>query len=394
MTYDAQMARVIKAASSSGYVKRVAELIPQIHPELCIAPSDLDAVETELAVPGGLVVDLVTGELRQATREALHTKRTSVVPDLERDPMRWLRFLGEAFDHDQELISFFQECLGSALFIDSSPQAVVILKGPGGNGKSGVMDIVLRLLGDYTKSGQLELICASGEDQYRAASEVHNARLALLEELETKTVDTGALKASTGGGEVAVKVLYRDIFTTRMRATIFATSNVTPRFSRFDDGVERRLLILTMPHAIPEERKDVAFVPKLIEAEGSAILGWIVKGAMRYAAHGRNFSVIPKSVLQERRLIAQGANPLSFAVRESIERGETTDRLDVSSARKAVATVLAELLEKDLAATTVSPKQLSTELGEIFDAGTAVVHKSGPVRYYIGLRLKPKQVSA
>ncbi len=73
---------------------------------LVAGADDFDADPWTLGTPGG-TVDLKTGLLRPARRDDLITRQTAVAPATGK-PTRWLAFLSEIFEGDQEMVAFMQ----------------------------------------------------------------------------------------------------------------------------------------------------------------------------------------------------------------------------------------------------------------------------------------------
>jgi phage/plasmid-associated DNA primase len=78
-----------------------------------------------LGTPGG-TVDLLTGEIRKAVPEDFITKMTAVVPADKPECPRWLRFLREATNDDQDLIAFLQQFAGYMLTGDTKEHLAAV----------------------------------------------------------------------------------------------------------------------------------------------------------------------------------------------------------------------------------------------------------------------------
>jgi putative DNA primase/helicase len=111
-------------------------------------PEQWDADDWVLATPGG-IVDLQTGNIRAARKEDYATKTTAVPPG-GFCPL-WLKFLDLVTDHDREMIVFLQRMLGYCLTGSVTEHALFFLCGPGGNGKSTLLETARSILGNYSR---------------------------------------------------------------------------------------------------------------------------------------------------------------------------------------------------------------------------------------------------
>src|SRR4029079_14672486 len=86
---------------------------------------------------------------------------------------RWLRFIGEMFGDDAELIRFVQQWFGYCLTGDTCEHALWFGFGSGGNGKSVLLNTVSGILGSYAKVAPMDTFTAT---RFTA----HPAELAML----------------------------------------------------------------------------------------------------------------------------------------------------------------------------------------------------------------------
>ncbi|MZE56029.1 DNA primase, partial [Streptomyces sp. SID5770] len=114
-------------------------------------PDSLDGDKYALCTPAG-VVDLRTGELHKPdpTRD-LHSRATYLAPEAIPTP-RFHSFLDQTFGEDdrgKEMINFLHLLLGYSITGDVGGQVLPFLYGVGANGKSALLDVVIKILGDY-----------------------------------------------------------------------------------------------------------------------------------------------------------------------------------------------------------------------------------------------------
>ena len=177
-------------------------------------PRDFDADPWLLNCANG-TVDLRTGELRAHDRADLLTCLSPVSYDLEAGCPIFEKFVYKIQANNIRVYDFLQRVLGYALTGSTQEQCLFILWGSGANGKSTLINLVTRLLGNYARNTPVETLLAkkqSGEiptDVARLdAKEVEALLLAGLMDVETglNTIDT-ALMMNGETPEDLVKVI-------------------------------------------------------------------------------------------------------------------------------------------------------------------------------------------
>ncbi len=120
-------------------------------PGMALRADQLDAEPYELCTPGG-VVDLYTGLISAADpMRHRHSRSSQVAPQTMPTP-HWDRFLTDMFgegDDGHEVISFAHQLLGYSITGDVGTQVMCFLYGTGKNGKSVLLDVMIKLMGDY-----------------------------------------------------------------------------------------------------------------------------------------------------------------------------------------------------------------------------------------------------
>lgn len=120
-------------------------------PGMVLRAELLDADPYALCTPAG-IVDLHTGLIRTPQPDKdFHSRSTSTGPKSQPTP-RWDRFLADTFGDDaegREMIDFLHLMLGYSITGDVGAQVMPFLFGSGKNGKSVLLDVLMKLLGDY-----------------------------------------------------------------------------------------------------------------------------------------------------------------------------------------------------------------------------------------------------
>ena len=238
----------------------------------------------KFATPGG-TVDLRTGQLLQADPADLITQMGAVAPSEEANCPIWLQFLHFALGGDEGLIEFFRRWLGYCLSGDIREQALVFIFGEGGNGKSILINVFLKLVGTYGTTAPMQTFTVTHGNRhpndldalrgYRfvAANETQKGRI--LDEQRVKGLTAGDPQSSRGVNEnfsswpPVLKLMF--------------AGNEKPRLQSVGDAMKRRFNLAEFCHkpATP----DLTLESKLL-AEGPSIMRWAIDGCIAWQQSG------------------------------------------------------------------------------------------------------------
>jgi putative DNA primase/helicase len=237
-----------------------------------------------LATPRG-TVELRTGKLRPANPADRINKITAVGPAPTVTCPRWLAFLEESTGNDLELISFLQRWCGYCLTGDIREHALVFCYGPGGNGKTTLLNTVSSILGDYATTAAMETFTAS---QYAS----HPTDLAMLcgarlvtaaETEEGRAWAETRIKQLTGGDPVSARFMRCDFFTFKPTFKLMVIGNHEPALRNVDDAARRRFNVI--PFTRKPEVVDKQLEEKL-RPEWPGILRWMIEGCLEWQGRG------------------------------------------------------------------------------------------------------------
>lgn len=269
----------------SNNAKRALEKEIQHH--VGITPGVLDRHKLLLNTPGG-VVDLKTFTVTPNDPGNYITKATAVSYKPDAECPLWLKFLGDIFAGDLELIRYVQKAVGYSLSGLTDEQCAFILYGNGRNGKSTWIDIIRYICGDYATNIQPETLMT------RTQSSTANSDIARLkgarfvtsvEPNEGVRLNEGLLKQLTGDDVVTARKLYGDEFEFKPEFKLWMATNHRPVIRGTDTGIWRRIHLIPFTVQIPEDQVDKKLKDKLLhEAEG--ILCWCVEGMRLYHEEG------------------------------------------------------------------------------------------------------------
>jgi len=226
------------------------------------------------------VVDLRTGELRSHSPNDLCTKQASVDFHPSAPGGAWQAHLDRCLP-SANIRRQVQRDLGLALVGGTLDEFLPIWYGKGANGKSTTARVLQKVLGDYAKKAAPKLLVQSKHERHPTEiADLCSARLVFsVETDEGKGLAEGLVKDLTGGDRKKARFMRGDFFEFGQTFTIVLLVNHKPTISGTDEGIWRRVRLVPWTETIPEtERRPQDEVVAELEAEGSAVLNWVLAG--------------------------------------------------------------------------------------------------------------------
>ena len=213
---------------------------------------------------------------------------------------RWLEFLGQIFDGDDEMAGFVQRAAGYTLVGEQIEHVLMILYGGGRNGKGKFTETIRDVIGpDYAMSAPTDLLLAKREGGIpNDLARLRGVRLVSTSESgEGRRLDEAKVKAMTGADTLTARFMRGEWFDFRPVFTVWFATNSRPAIRGTDDGIWSRLRLVPfnvrfylpdepMPEGLPEERIADLNLSAKLTAEGSGILNWLVAGALEWQRRG------------------------------------------------------------------------------------------------------------
>lgn len=256
------------------------------HPALRVDAGQLDADPWILNTPDG-TVDLRTGEATPHNPDQLCTKVTRCHPDPARQAPRWSTFLEDTFGGDPGLIGFVRRLAGYSATGAVRHHVLPFLFGPGGNGKSVFLDVLVALLGDYATTAPNGFLLAGGREDESAIARLAGFRLVAGSEVnQNSRFDEAKVKLLTGGDRLTARHLYGRHFTFTPTHTLWLMGNHQPRVEAGGAAFWRRLRLVPFLNEVTEEKRVEGLAELLVDQEGPAIMAWILQGALEVQRDG------------------------------------------------------------------------------------------------------------
>jgi len=148
---------------------------------------------------------------------------------------------------EEELREYMWEHLASTLIGNNNNQTFNIYLGGGANGKSILVDLMGKILGDYKGTVPSTLITQKRTNIGSTSSEVYQLigkRYAVMQELSKgETINEGIMKEITGGDPIQCRALFKDSVTFIPQFKLVLCTNVLFDVKSNDDGTWRRIRV-------------------------------------------------------------------------------------------------------------------------------------------------------
>ena len=255
-------------------------------PAMIAKAEDFDQDPMLVGMPNG-TWDLRIGVLRDPDPADRITRVTAVGHDPDATCPLWEQTVADVFLGDEQKIGYFQRLAGYCITGLTREQMMSICHGHGRNGKSTLLATLRDVLGDYGGAGRWETFDA--DERSRVGDDLAALRgkryVMVVENEQGGKLAESRVKSVTGGEPVTVRHLYGRDFEMRPEFKILLAVNHKPFIRGSDEGIWRRIHMLSFDAEFEGEGRDVDRQDRLRE-EMPGILGWILKGAAEYLAEG------------------------------------------------------------------------------------------------------------
>jgi putative DNA primase/helicase len=250
------------------------------------------------------VVELRTGHLRPGRPEDMISRSSGIAYDPTAECPRWMRFLGEVFGGDEELVDWYGLLVGVSL-VGVMQEVLAIHHGLGNNGKSVGTKVLRHAIGDYAVVIPVETLVSAKRSAGEATPDLiplRGARIAFTSEADQSAkLRGGVLKRLASVDRMSGRSLYGSAQTWDPTHTIHLTTNHLPAVDDATDGFWRRVALvpwttrfLKLGDSGDGPLEDPALAATL-DGELAGVLAWAVRGAVAHAS-GRSLFPFPAAV--------------------------------------------------------------------------------------------------
>lgn len=282
--------KLMAFATSLQNLKRLQAMIELAKSEEGMAighMSELDSDPWLLGVRNG-VVNLKDGGLLAPDPTMLITRQAAAEYHDGAPCPKWLDFLRQIFNDDQETISYIKRALGYTLTGTITEEALFICFGYGANGKSVFSNVVSTIMGDYSCAAPASLLTVRRADDSGPRNDLARlcgARLVSINETQSgDRLDEQIVKTLAGREMISARFLHKEFFDFWPTAKPWLRTNHKPIITGEDDGIWRRLHLVPFARKFAEHERDPWLESKLLE-ERDGILTWMVQGCLDWQRH-------------------------------------------------------------------------------------------------------------
>ena len=275
--------KLLKIANTLSRRSRLKSMIEGAKAHLPVRPTAFDSNSHLLGLENG-VLDLTARKLFDHGSSLLMKKRAKYKYEPETECPEWLTFLTTIMSGDKEMIEFLRRLFGHCLIGTPGNPYLFIFYGTGANGKSTIVNVLSRLLGDYAIPAMTNVFTGSirAELSWPLVPMV-NARLVVISESgQTNVLDEHLVKVVTGGDPVTVAAKYGHPFTFTPVFKPVMMTNHLPKIVSQDEGIWRRLMNIEFDVSIPFDDRIEDYAGKILYPELPGILNWALDGLEDY----------------------------------------------------------------------------------------------------------------
>jgi putative DNA primase/helicase len=221
------------------------------------------------------MLNLVTGDLLPHQKEyyASYMMPIAFDPRNVQDCPRWKKFLLEGIG-DHAVIREVQKFFGYCLTRDTKYEKMLIVWGPGGDGKSKLLKVLKALVGAKNVT---HIPMARLEDQFYL-SKLVDKLLNTFTEVEQKAMQSQEIKAIVSGDPISASFKNQTPFDFDPVCKLAYSTNRFPRMLDNSDGFFRKIMIVEMTRQfVKTGTADIDLEAKLLE-ELPGVFAWALAG--------------------------------------------------------------------------------------------------------------------
>ena len=275
-------------------------------------------------------LDMRTLEFREHRPEDYLTMESGITYDPDADCPRWHSFIKEVMCGDADLADFLQRSLGYALTGDTSQECMFILYGATSrNGKGTAMETFLKIMGDYGKTSNPDMLAAKfrGGNTGGPSEEVARlvgSRFVNISEPEKKiTFNAALVKRMTGNDTINARFLNENSFDFVPVFKIFINTNYLPNVNDMTLFQSGRLKIIPFNRHFEEGEQDQGLKGQFAKPENlSGIFNWCLEGYKKYCKQGLE---VPDAVKRATEDYKDDSDRIGQFIEAWIEKDETSE---------------------------------------------------------------------
>jgi putative DNA primase/helicase len=315
-----------ESAERIGALVRLAKSLPRLR----VSVAKLDADPWILNVENG-ALDLRTGNLLPHNPALLCSKLAPVRFVAGAQSPILDAYLDQVTGKDAAFVGFIQRALGYSLTGDTGAEVLFLLLGPGGSGKSTLVEGFRQLMGGYAAVADSRTLLSSKNENTGPRTDIarlHGSRMVIASEMDKgKALASGIVKSLTGRDTITCRRLYESEIEFLPTMKFWLAANDAPAIADDDSGLWRRVLRLPFMRTIPKDAQDPAVKAAILEDPGvrSALLSFAVQGCLDWQSRGkgRKGLAVPEIVTKATTDYQADSSPIVDFIDECCELGES-----------------------------------------------------------------------
>lgn len=235
---------------------------------------------------------------------------------------RWLQFLDEIFEVDEERINLVQEFMGYSLVPDTRYEKAILNVGEGANGKSTLLSVWEHMIG---RDNFCSVTLANLQNEFHRVKLLGKLLNVAAEVRDTTLEQADYFKRIVSGDTIDAAHKHKPVFHFQPFARLVFAMNRMPRIKDTSYGFYRRLLIVPFNRVFRKEEQDRQLRHKLIE-EVDGIFQWALRGLDRL--YDNDAFTEPKVVREALAAYQRANNPVVAFVEDccSLDTGFSTSK--------------------------------------------------------------------
>ena len=276
--------RMRPAAAGRKAVGRAVAGLLAGRPEILTTGADWDAAHNLIVLPGGDLLDVLTGARQRPSVDELHRRRVSVEPaSPEEFAASMFRIVIEHALPDRAERTYLQRRLGAALVDAEGMDDLIWLFGPPGCGKGTLIRALVMTLEGYAAGVPVSQILKGGASQHPAwLARTAGCRALIADEVPVGRQLNDATINMLLGSQITAHHMRGRPFDFSLRAPLLCTSNAPPQSGTTN---VRRLRPIQCGAEVrqpdPQVRASMSSGPEV-----AACLRWLLDGAADWQRHG------------------------------------------------------------------------------------------------------------
>lgn len=276
--------------------------------------------------------DLQSHSFKKADWNDFLTMQTDFYYDGAAHCERFEQFIDEVTEGDTLKADYLQRALGYSLLGNASEECMFILHGKTTrNGKSTLLHVIERMLGDYSRVAPVALICY-GSRKSSSNAEGASPTLAALkgrrfvtmsESNEYGKLDEEKVKLFTGGEAISARALYQSTVTFLPQFTLWLSCNDLPAVSDRSLFASERIRVIEFNRHFSQQEQNKHLKNELTSKKAmSGIFNWLVEGFQKYQKNGL---AAPSSVVSATRRYEADNDFIDLFLKSCCTRDDATN---------------------------------------------------------------------